>query len=89
MNEFTDYKTADLYDEILEDVHSRKAQVVKEAGGWNEYLKYLEALRPQIEKDGWVFADMENVRKQNLQRHLHKMLEGIHETPAILNSNKD
>ena len=56
MKELTDYEIADFYDEILEDVHRRKAQIVKDTGSWNGYLKYLEALRPQMEKDGWIFT---------------------------------
>ena len=69
----TNSDSANFYDEILEDVHKRKAQVIEDTGNWNDYIHYLKTLRPQMEKDGWVFVDPEEVQKKNLHRHLRTM----------------
>jgi hypothetical protein len=53
------------FDEILTEVRRNKAALLEEHGGLEGYLKYLDEKRPQWERVGWVFADLDKVIKAN------------------------
>jgi hypothetical protein len=57
-------------DEIMAEVRSRKAHVLQEHGGWEGYCKYLDTIKPQLEKEGWNIVNPDEVYKQNLRRQM-------------------
>jgi hypothetical protein len=61
-------------DEIMVEVRERKARVLKKYGGLDGLRKHMEEERPRLIKEGWVFADSDEVREKNLQRQLAESL---------------
>jgi hypothetical protein len=57
-------------DEIMKEVRERKAHVLEKFGGWDGLNRHIDAERPQREKEGWKYANVEDVRKQNIHRQM-------------------
>jgi hypothetical protein len=57
-------------DEIMVEVRERKAHVLKKYGGIDGLHKHIKEEHPRLIKEGWVFADSDEVREKNLRRQL-------------------
>jgi hypothetical protein len=61
-------------DEIMTEVRARKAHVLEKFGGWEGLNAHIDAERSQREKEGWKYANVEEVRWQNLRRQMAERL---------------
>jgi hypothetical protein len=61
----------DLFvDEVMRDCWARKAHVAEKYGGWEGLMKHMDEDRPRLEKEGWKFITVEEVRqRKNCDSH--------------------
>jgi hypothetical protein len=57
-------------DDILAEVRENRTQLLEQHGGLAGLRQYQRAERPQLEKAGWQFIDIETVRAMNKSRCL-------------------
>jgi hypothetical protein len=57
----------DYFDPIVDEVRNTRAELQKEYGGWEGYLKHQEEERPILEAQGWHF-ETENERSARMKR---------------------
>jgi hypothetical protein len=58
------------YDEIMEGVMQRKAELNELYPTFEALHKHLEEERPRLEKEGWKFIDPVEFRELNFRRQL-------------------
>jgi hypothetical protein len=58
--------------DIIAEVRQNREQLLKKYGGIDGYLQHLAEERPQLEKDGWKFVSIDEVRSRN--HHLQTAL---------------
>jgi hypothetical protein len=52
-------------DEVMVEVRERKAHVAEKYGGWEGLMKHMDEDRPRLEKAGWKFVTVEEVRRRS------------------------
>jgi hypothetical protein len=52
----------------IAEVHRIRSELLEEYGGIKGYLKHLDDDRPRLEKEGWHFADTEEL--EALKNHV-------------------
>jgi hypothetical protein len=62
------------HDEILTEVRRNKAELLETYGGVDGLLRHMDEERPQLEKDGWKFVDIDKVRDRNYRRQMAESL---------------
>ena len=63
MTNLTNYR-----DEILAEVRENRAKLLELYGGIEGLHKHMDEERPVLEKEGWKFVDIAQVREQNRRR---------------------
>jgi hypothetical protein len=53
-------------DEIVVEVRKHRAELLEEFGGIEGYLDHIEADRLRLEREGWQFADMNEIHQKQL-----------------------
>jgi hypothetical protein len=61
-------------DEIMVEVRQRKAQLLEIYGGIEGLHKHMDEERPLMEKEGWKFVDIDELRKKNYCRQMAESL---------------
>jgi hypothetical protein len=51
--------------DIIAEVRQNREQLLEKYGGIDGYLKHLAEERPQLEKEGWKFISIDEVRSRN------------------------
>jgi hypothetical protein len=58
------------HDEILEEVHRNKAKASAMYDGSEAFHKQMTEMQLQMEKEGWKFVNINEVRERNYRRQM-------------------
>jgi hypothetical protein len=51
--------------DIIAEVRQTRETLLEKYGGIDGYLKHLAEERPQLEKEGWKFVSIDEIRSRN------------------------